>query len=382
MVIKFLNSRIAFNVPYCSRKSLKLVKQVVKSRKFSGAGKFTLIAESMISELVGGGKVIFTPSCTDALNMISLILNFGPGDEVIMPSFNFTSSAISTVNYGARAVFVDIDRDSKCLDLNLVESAITERTKAIVIINYAGFSEQLIQLKSLCTKFGIILVEDNAHGLGASHQGITLGSVGDFSVLSFHDTKNVHCGEGGALVINNKEFEEIALSVRDKGSNRQKFLNGQVDKYTWISKGGSHLGSELSAAFLVGQLKDISKINRKRIEISQYYRKELHVWAKTNGIEFPPHRVMDEPVGHIFYLVCHNIDQRNQIIQHARDRNIELTFHYQALHDSPAGKKYGTISGDCIVSREMSECLIRLPISYEMKRWEMKRVVESIKSSL
>ena len=371
--------KVPYNKPYVNEYSKSNLQNVLLGNHFAGGGPFTRMAENFISERMNLGKVVLTSSCTDALEMISLMLDLGVGDEVIMPSFNFTSSALTIVGVGATPVFVDVDENTGSLDPKLLLDAITSKTKAVVSTNYGGFGGNLRDLRNVCNEFNLMLIEDNAHGFGSLSYGVPLGTFGDFSVISFHETKNIHCGEGGALIINNRQFYEKSDFVRDKGTNRQSFLDGVVDKYSWVSKGSSFLPPESSAAFLMGQFEEFNVINKKRRKIYENYRSELGPLAESGKIMIPDFPQEEEHTGHIFYLKCGSKDIRNEALQEADQKSIQLTSHYQPLHNSKAGKQYAVTSGSCLESTKFSERIIRLPIFYEFSEIQQEIVIEFVK---
>jgi dTDP-4-amino-4,6-dideoxygalactose transaminase len=350
---------IPFNVPYVPEVSKQYVLEALASSHQQGDGPFTAKASKMVSDLVGGGHVLLTPSCTHALEMASMLANIGPDDEVILPSYTFTSAATAVTKFGATPVFVDVEMDTKGIDVNQVRDAISPRTKAISWVNYAGVAPDIEGLQSLANEFDLILIEDNAHGLGGSYKGKPLGSFGDFATQSFHATKNIQCGEGGALVINNPKFIERAEIIREKGTDRSRFIRGEVEKYQWLDHGSSYLLAEVLAAQLCGQLENFSKIQENRMNIwSTYFRKfvENPNSEKLFDIALFAH---SKNLAHMFYLVAHSMEITTQIIQTSE---LAVQFHYQALHGSKKGINYPSSKNCFSNSLTLSSNLIRFPI--------------------
>lgn len=351
---------IPFNVPYVSDASKKYVLEVLEGNHQQGDGIFTTKTSRMISDLVGGGHVLLTPSCTHALEMACMLAKIGPGDEVILPSYTFTSAATAITKFGAVPVFVDIKMDTKGIDVEQVREAISPKTKAISWVNYAGVAPDIEGLQSLAKEFNLILIEDNAHGLGGSYKGKALGSFGDFATQSFHATKNIQCGEGGALIINNAKYVDRAEIIREKGTDRSKYFRGEVDKYQWVDKGSSYLLAESLAAILLGQIENFREIQRLRKEIWLQYSnlvlgKEL--------IHFPSEfRDQLSLAAHIFYIEIENQPARSNFVEKARDIGISVTTHYQPLHNSRAGARYGISKFEYENTIKTSTNLLRFPI--------------------
>jgi dTDP-4-amino-4,6-dideoxygalactose transaminase len=366
---------IPFNVPYVPKISKQYVLEALGSNHQQGDGPFTERASKMISYLVGGGHVLLTPSCTHALEMASMLANLGPGDEVILPSYTFTSAATAVAKFGAKPVFVDIEMDTKGIDVNLVREAITPKTKAISWVNYAGVAPNIEGLQSLAKEFDLLLIEDNAHGLGGSYKGKPLGSFGDFATQSFHATKNIQCGEGGALVINNSKFIDRAEIIREKGTNRSKFIRGEVKKYQWVDQGSSYLIAETLAAILLGQLENFAGIQSERRKISVSYNSNLESDAFTK-MQLP-HESTD--IAHMYYVEARNKEIRDQLQKYLNNLEIQTTSHYQPLHASKAGSAYATSKlGIKNNSDDFSSRILRLPLWQGLSTENQMKIIKSI----
>ena len=370
---------IPFNVPYLSDQSYLELMRVIESKHFSGDGDSSIKCNSILSELTGGGKSLLTTSCTAALEMSSLLIDLSPGDEVILPSFTFTSAALAVVNYGATPVFVDIDPTTKNIDVNQVSEAITPKTKAISVVNYAGVACDYESLKEICEKNDLFLIEDNAHGLGARYRGIQLGSFGDFATQSFHETKNVQCGEGGAIVLNNFKYSDKSEILREKGTDRSKFTRGQVNKYQWIDKGSSYLMSEFLAGILLGQLNEFEAIQTRRRNIWEYYSVELKEWAFKSGIKLMQVPMESEQSYHMFYCEAQSLEQRTMLLNKLREKGILAVFHYQSLHSSKAGERFGKTQNKLVHSDNASNLLFRLPLYYDLNDTNVEKIVSELK---
>ena len=352
---------IPFNVPFVPEVSMNYALQALTSAHQQGDGPFCLESTKLLSKMVENSHVLLTGSCTHALEMASLLINLQPGDEVILPSFNFTSAATAITNFGASPVFIDISPKNLSMSTELIENAITPKTKAISWVNYAGLTPCVEDLLRIKKKYGLVLIEDNAHGLGGTYKNKALGTFGDFSTLSFHATKNVQCGEGGALVINNKEFSQKAEIVREKGTNRKEFQSGKVEKYKWVDKGSSYLMNEVTSAVLLGQLENFEIIQNARLKIwNIYYLFMTQLENKFKVIEVDATRYAN--IAHIFYFLANSKVERNELILKFNKAGIQAASHYEPLHNSPAGIKYGLSSGDLNDSIDISSRIIRLPI--------------------
>jgi dTDP-4-amino-4,6-dideoxygalactose transaminase len=323
--------------------------------------------------------VLLTTSCTHALEMTAMLLDIGEGDEVIMPSFTFVSCANAFALRGARPVFVDIRSDTYNLDETLIEAAVTPRTKAIVVVHYAGVACEMEAILELGDRHGVAVIEDNAHGLGATYRGRALGSMGQLASLSFHETKNVHCGEGGALLISNPALVERAEILREKGTNRSRFFRGQVDKYTWVDVGSSYLPSDLLAAFLTAQLEDFESIQAQRSHIWQTYASELQTWSKENGFVLPDPPPHSQHCAHLFGVLAPDLAQRQLLIAHLDALGIKAVFHYVPLHSSPMGRHFAPRT-ELPITDSVSERLVRLPLFAGLRRDELDRVLDGVTS--
>jgi dTDP-4-amino-4,6-dideoxygalactose transaminase len=371
---------IPFNRPGFVGRELDYVAQAVASGHVSGDGQFTRQVQSFLASELGAQRVLLATSCTDALEMAALLLELSPGDEVILPSYTFVSTASAFALRGARPVFVDVRPDTLNLDERLVERAIGPRTRAIVVVHYAGVGCDMETLGEIASRHKLVLVEDNAHGLFARYRGHWLGTLGTLATLSFHETKNFTCGEGGALVINDPALIERAEIVRDKGTDRARFFRGQVDKYTWVGLGSSFLPSDILAAFLWAQLEGRDRIIAARRQLWLRYQSGLSAWAAAHGVRLPVVPEDREQSYHLFYLVMPSLAQRQALIEHLGARDILAVFHYQPLHLSPMGRSFGGKPGDCPVCEDMSDRLVRLPLFNWLSEAEQTRVIEAVTS--
>jgi dTDP-4-amino-4,6-dideoxygalactose transaminase len=369
---------IPFNRPYFPQKSLEYLKLSIDTGESKGDGSHTAIAQNLISDISGGGEVLLTPSCTDALEMATLLLNLSPGDEVILPSYTFTSAATALVQFGIVPVFVDIHKDTKNIDVDLAERGITSRTRAISFVNYAGIGADFLKLRSLAARYGLALIEDNAHGLGGSQGDCQLGSVGDMSTLSFHESKNIQCGEGGALLINNPIYIERARILREKGTNRDKFMRGEIQKYSWVDMGSSYLLSDLLAGVLRSQLEEFTDIQSDRMETWNYYGLNLRDWSKQNEVRLHYVPENSKHTAHMYYIELEGEDRRSHLMDKLVARGIKSVFHYQALHSSPAGRKFGRALGDFNNTHDVESSILRIPIYFGMTLEEKEKVVSAI----
>jgi dTDP-4-amino-4,6-dideoxygalactose transaminase len=369
---------IPFNVPYVPEISKQYVLEALESSHQQGDGPFTARASKIVSDLVGGGHVLLTPSCTHALEMASMLADLGPGDEVILPSYTFTSAATAVTKFGATPVFVDIEIETKGIDVNQVREAITAKTKAISWVNYAGVAPDIEGLQALAKEFGLLLIEDNAHGLGGSHKGEPLGSFGDFATQSFHATKNIQCGEGGALVINNSQFIERAEVIREKGTNRSKFIRGEVQKYQWVDQGSSYLLAESLAAILLGSLEQFAMIQARRELVSNAYSEKLSDWARAINYDLQRQVKSEINSAHMFYIVSESQQSRDNFIGYLKRQGIQSVFHYQSLADSKQGEVFKRAASVSINSQKMSNLLLRLPMFPSMSSQELDFVVSKV----
>ena len=372
------DSEIPFNSPDLIGRELEFMQDAAGRRHLSGNGRFTKLCEDRLGRELGAERILLTTSCTAALEMSAILLDLTPGDEVIVPSFTFVSGANAFVLRGAKPVFVDIRRDTLNMDETLVEAHISPRTKAIAMVHYAGVACEMEPIMAISKKHGIPIVEDNAHGLFGKYRGKALGSFGTFATQSFHETKNVICGEGGALVINEPAFVDRAEILWEKGTNRRKFFAGLVDKYTWVDIGSSFLLSDLLAAFLFAQLEEAERIQSMRHTAWQYYYDGLQPKAQELGITLPHVPAHCEHAAHLFYILLPNQTVRDQLIAFLNSRRIGSAFHYLALHLSPMGRGFGYRDGDCPVTEDVSGRLLRLPFHNRLTRADQDRVISAI----
>ena len=367
---------INFNKPPYIGEELDNIKQAVENLKICGDGPFTKKCNIWLEERFHAQKVLLTTSGTTALDMAMLLCDLKPGDEVILPSYTFSSTATSAVLAGAKLVFVDIRPDTMNIDENKIEAAITERTKVIVPVHYAGVSCEMDKIMEIACKYNLKVIEDAAQGVMSTYKGKALGTIGDFGCYSFHETKNYSMGEGGALVINNPIYNEKAEILREKGTDRAKFFRGQVDKYTWVDFGDSYLPSELNAAYLWAQLQNADMINENRLESWNTYRNAFEKLAEAGKIEIP--YIPDGCVhnAHMFYIKLRNLEERTRDIAYMKEREIQTVFHYVPLHSAPAGLKFGRFSGEDEYTTKESERLVRLPLYYGLKKEDIERTIQ------
>ncbi len=372
--------KIPFNRADIGKHDLELLSDSISAGHISGNGPFTKQAEARITEILGNDKTLLTTSCTHALEMAALLLRLQPGDEVIVPAFTFVSTASAFMLYGAKPVFVDVRQDTLNIDIDQVEAAITSRTKAICVVHYGGIACEMERLVKISRDNNLVLIEDNAHGLFAKYKGKYLGTFGSLATQSFHETKNITCGEGGALIINDPSLSERAEILREKGTDRTKFLRGQVDKYTWVDVGSSWVISDLLAAILYGQLLRADEIYLQRIKIWSRYHNELESWASSNSVIAPTVPDGCEHTGHVYHLRFQRGIQRDKFIEHLKNLGIYAVFHYQPLHLSTVGRSIGGKDGQFPITENAGDCLIRLPLFNTMSEVEQTHVIESVKS--
>jgi dTDP-4-amino-4,6-dideoxygalactose transaminase len=356
------------------------IQEAIDAMHVSGDGRFTAACREVLEASLGVPKALLTTSCTHALEMAALLLDVKPGDEVIVPSFTFVSTANAFVLRGARPVFADIRPDTLNLDETLLERLITPRTRAIVPVHYAGVGCEMDAIMDIGTRHQVAVVEDNAHGLYGLYRNKPLGTFGCLAALSFHETMNFTCGEGGALLINAPQYVERAEIVREKGTNRKRFFRGEVDRYSWVDIGSSYLLSEILAAVLYAQLEERQQIQAKRKRVWEFYQKHLGDWAAKNGVGLPYVPPRCQPAYHLFYLLLPDCDQRQRLITHLKERGIFSVFHYQPLHISEMGCQFGGALGDCPVTESVSERLLRLPFYNGLDEADLTRVVHGIHS--
>ena len=371
-------ARIPFNRPYATGKEFTYIRDSIDMMHLSAGGPFTKKCQELLQSVLGVDNVMLATSCTHALEMAAMLLNIQPGDEIIVPSFSFVTTANSFVLRGAKPVFIDIRSDTLNMDESLLEDLITSRTKAIVLVHYAGVGCEMDAIMEIARRQAIPVVEDNAHGLFGSYKGRFLGTFGCLAALSFHETKNLTCGEGGALIVNDPEFAERADVIRQKGTNRTKFFRGEVDKYTWVDLGSSYMPSEVLAAYLYAQLEARDDIQRRRRRIWEYYKENLAAWAELHDVTLPTVPEHCQQAYHMFYMLLPNIEKRREFIAHLRDRDIFSVFHYVPLHLSPMGRGFGGKEGDCPRTAAVSDRLVRLPFFNDLTEEDQARVVQAI----
>ncbi len=373
-------AKIPFNKPAYIPESEDYVSQAIKSGHLSGDGPFTKRGSALLESLTGARKALLTTSCTHALEMAAILLDLQPGDEVIVPSFTFVSTVNAIVLRGAKPIFIDIRPDTLNLDETQLEGLITPRTKAIFLVHYAGVSCEMDIINQIAEKHQIRVVEDNAHGLFAKYRGKNLGTLGVMATQSFHETKNISTGEGGALLINDPRLIERAEIIREKGTNRSRFFRGMVDKYTWVDIGSSYLPSEMIAAMLLAQLEAAQQIQTRRKQIWETYFEELSGWSTANGIRLPFVPDYCEHPAHIFYLLMPNLEVRTRFIEWMGAHEILSVFHYLPLHLSDMGVKLGGRPGDCPITEDVSDRLVRLPLFFDLSDSQLAYVIETAKS--
>ena len=374
--------QVPFNRPAVVGREYEYIKAAVDSGQLSGNGPFTKRCHGWLESHIGCSRALLTHSCTAALEMTALLLDLAPGDEIIMPSFAFVSTANAFVLRRAVPVFVDIRPDTLNIDEQLIEPAITARTRAVVALHYAGVSCNMDAIVDIAARRGIAVIEDAAQGIRASYRGRPLGSLGAFGAMSFHETKNLISGEGGALFVNDSRYAERAEIIWEKGTNRTQFKRGEVDKYTWLDVGSSYLPSELTAAFLLAQLEEADRLNEERLRLWHRYHEAL--------IDFEACELLRRPVvppdcqanGHIYHVLVPSSGGRTTVLRLLRDRGVDALFHYVPLHSAPAGRRYGRVSGPLPVTEDLASRLIRLPLWRGMTDADLETVVDTIRDSL
>lgn len=366
---------IPFNVPPYTGNEYKYIYKAIEEHRISGDGPFTKKCSQWMEKRFHAQKILLTTSGTTALDMALLLCDLKPGDEVILPSYTFSSTATAPVLAGANLVFVDIRPDTMNIDETLIESAITDRTKVIIVMHYAGVSCEMDTIMDIAKRHNLIVVEDAAQGMMSTYKGKALGTIGDFGCYSFHETKNYSMGEGGALVINNFRYNERAEILREKGTNRSKFFRGEVDKYTWVDFGDSYLPSELNAAYLWAQLEKAYEINQNRLNSWEYYYYNLEDMIGEERLQLPYVPSECQHNGHMFYIKVKDLNMRTNAISYLKGHGVSAVFHYIPLHSSPAGKKYGKFYGKDVYTTKESERLIRLPIWYGIEKNVLDEVI-------
>lgn len=373
--------RIPFNKPYMTGKELWYISQAHANGHLAGDGEFTRRCNAWLENRVGCNQALLTHSCTAALEMTAILADLQPGDEVIMPSYTFVSTANAFVLRGAIPVFVDIRPDTLNIDEARIEEAITDKTKAIVVVHYAGVACEMDAIMEIANRHKLLVIEDDAQGIGSSYKGRPLGSIGHLAAVSFHETKNIISGEGGALLVNSPRFSERAEMIREKGTNRSQFFRGQVDKYTWVDIGSSYLPSELVAAFLWAQMEEADAITRRRLDIWNTYHQWFASLEEQGKVRRPVIPSDCKCNAHMYYLLLPDLEQRTAFIKSLKEQRIGAVFHYIPLHDSPMGKKYGRTSGDLKNTQELSERLVRLPLWLGMEDdlvWVIQQVTDAV----
>lgn len=371
-------NHIPFNKPFIAGKELFYIAQAVLKLHLSGDGPYTKRCHEWLQNRLGCKRALLTHSCTAALEIASIVCDIQDGDEVIMPSFTFVSTANAFVLRGGIPVFVDIRSDTLNINEQLIETAITPRTKAIVPVHYAGVPCEMDTIMNIAEKYGLLIIEDAAQALLSTYKGRYLGTIGHLGCLSFHETKNIISGEGGALLVNDARFTERCEIIREKGTNRSKFFRGEIDKYTWVDIGSSYLPSELVGAFLLAQLEQAEKIVEARCGIFTQYFNLLQPLQKKGLIRLPYLDSQCINNGHIFYIITNSIEERTRLIKHLQKEGVYAVFHYVPLHSSPAGQKYCRANGEMVVTDAMSDKILRLPMYFSMTDKDVEKVVSSI----
>ena len=370
---------VNFNIPPYVGTEDKYVKQAIENHKICGDGAFTKKCNKWLEETTGTKKALLTTSCTHATELAVLLADIQPGDEAIMPSYTFVSTANAFVLRGAVPVFVDIRPDTMNIDENLIEDAITEKTKAIVPVHYAGVSCEMDTINEIARRHHLYVIEDAAQGVMSSYKGRALGTLGDFGCYSFHETKNYSMGEGGALLVNDPEAIERAEIIREKGTNRSLFFRGQVDKYTWMDCGSSYLPSDINAAYLWAQLEKADEINDKRLYLWDLYYTLLKELKEEGYIELPTVPEGCKHNAHMFYIKAKDLEERTRLMAYLKEKEISTVFHYIPLHSAPAGKKYGRFVGEDKYTTRESERLVRLPMHYQLTKDEVEMTAEQVR---
>lgn len=370
---------INFNVPPFTGKEMHYIKQAVENQKICGDGEFTKKCNSWIEQKTGTKKCLLTTSCTHATELAALLANIKEGDEIIMPSYTFVSTADAFVLRGATVVFVDIRPDTMNIDETLIEDAVTEKTKAIVPVHYAGVSCEMDTIMKIAKKYNLLVIEDAAQGIMSTYKGQALGTIGDFGCFSFHETKNYSMGEGGALLIRDEKYIEEAEIIREKGTNRSKFFRGQIDKYTWVSYGSSYLPSDMNAAYLYAQLEMADEINEARLAVWNQYWKGLQILKDAGRIDLPVIPKDCVHNAHMFYIKTKDMEERTKLITFLKENGILSVFHYIPLHTAPAGRKYGRFQGTDIYTTRESERLLRLPMYYGLEAENVDYIIGKVK---
>ena len=370
---------ISFNVPPCTGKELDYISQAVAAHKICGDGEFTKKCNAWMEQRFHAHKVMLTTSGSTALDMASLLCDLRPGDEVILPSFTFSSTANAFAIYGAKLVFVDIRPDTMNIDETKIEAAITDKTRVILAMHYAGVACEMDAIMDIARRHHLLVVEDAAQAVMSTYKGKALGTIGDLGCYSFHETKNYSMGEGGALVINNPDYVERAEILREKGTNRSKFFRGQVDKYTWVDIGDSFLPSELNAAYLWAQLEKADEINSDRLHSWQVYDEAFRDLAEKGLVTQPTVPEGCVHNAHMYYLKCRSLEERTALISFLKSRDILAVFHYVPLHSAPAGLRFGRFDGEDVYTTSESDKLVRLPMYYKLTAEDQAKVIAAVR---
>ncbi len=370
---------IGFNIPPVIGTEEKYVKQAIEAHKICGDGEFTKKCKEWMENRFKAEEVLLTTSCSSALEMAALLADIKPGDEVIMPAFTFVSTANAFVLRGAKIVFVDIRPDTMNIDENLIEAAITDRTKAIVPVHYAGVACEMDKILAIAKKHNLLVIEDAAQGVMAKYKDKYLGTIGDIGCYSFHETKNYSSGEGGAVVFKDNRYTEMAEIIREKGTNRSKFFRGQVDKYTWVECGSSYLPSDINAAYLWAELEQADKINDNRLATWNYYNENLKILEDEGYIQRPYIPEECKHNAHMYYIKAKDLEERTNLIKYLKENGVQAVFHYIPLHTAPAGIKYGRFNGEDKYTTKESDRLLRLPMYYNLQKDDAEKVVQTVK---
>ncbi|MCK8679507.1 dTDP-4-amino-4,6-dideoxygalactose transaminase [Streptomyces lichenis] len=370
---------VPFHVPHTAAKQQRYLAEVLESGDLDGNGPYSARAAELLSGITGSPHVLLTPSCTSALEIAALLLDLAPGDEVVMPSFTFAPTASAFALRGAVPVFVDCHPDTLTLDEESLRAALTERTRAIVAVHYAGVACEMDLIRRIADEHGIPVIEDNAHGLGATYRDRPLGGFGALAAQSFHATKNVHCGKGGALLVNDEALVDRATIIRDRGTDRHRYFLGQVDKYRWVDLGSSYILPEVLAALLAAQLEEFDAVQRHRHRLWDTYHRGLADWAAEQGVALPAVPEGRAHSAHLYHLVLPAEEDRSALLDHLRERGVQATIHFQALHTSPAGLRYGrSAPGGCPVSERVADRLVRLPLHTALDDAQAEQVVDAL----
>ena len=369
---------IPFSVTPFVGKEIEYIARAIMSHKLCGDGDFTKKCHAWLEEYISCSKALITTSCTHALEMAALLCQINEGDEVIMPSYTFVSTANAFVLRGAKIVFTDIRPDTMNIDEDLIEAAVTDKTRAIIPVHYAGVACEMDKINAIAKKYNLYVIEDAAQGICSTYKGLPCGGLGDFGCFSFHETKNLSCGEGGAILIKNKQLAERAEVIREKGTDRSKFFRGEIDKYSWVDKGSSYLPSELNAAYLLAQLENSKIILDDRLNSWNFYYQALRDLKISGAIDLPHIPDECEHNAHMFYIKTKNLDERTELIAFLKENGVQAVFHYIPLHSSSAGKNYSYFSGNDVYTTKESERILRLPLYYGLTRKDKEIVIDKL----